>query len=413
MIFQTFKHSNIMLLMAVLLLFSRLTTSATGHSYMTKPQGDWNPSNIEWCRRGGPDPDPNDCPGPCFAENSPQFFKDSKTYTWKRGQDQTVTWHRNTHNFGFIRLTLVPKKDRMNKKVHDANAFHYACYDSNPQRCPDLGFCGTGKTEGTTRIKVPAVPDGEYVLGWTWYGAFAGKGEGLKGELFHFGDYWSCSNIRISGGNVGPVGRRAFKPQLSTGTQAGTCKSINNKLGTCPVEPCPNAYGKRRPSAMCPSGFKLKQGKCFSPFDGKNSAPAVIPLKVHTITDKCCDRRPLNKPHIGGIYLRGLDAQGVPRSKRCLCRHEVIKENEYPHGVSFEVFPVGLGTKFQHVRFRIDGVKYNIETEKPYVLVGDVGKKYNEFKTMKVNSPIKIEADLLMNNGVYDGYNIVSVTFKK
>lgn len=377
--------------MAAVLVFSSVTINATGHSYSTAPPPDWKPGTRAWCRVGGPESD--NCPGPCIAKNSFQYFRAAETTTWRRGEEQKVTWIRNTHQFGFVRLALVPEKDRMNKKVHDANTFHYACYDSNPQACRVPTLCGTGKTEGTTKFKVPAVPDGKYVLGWAWYGSFAGRGKG-KRELFHFGDYWSCSFIRVSGGNVAPVkGKAAFKPELVTGTGEGTCKSMNNKLGVCAVEPCPGAYGSLRPRGMCPAGFKLNGGTCYSPHDDKKTPPV-----------ECCDRRRRSRPHVGGIFLIGLDAQGNPKNPRCLCRYTEITEEEYPYGVRIEVFPVGKRENYQNVRFKINSATNNIQRAKPYVL---------KYKPTKYETQVKIEADLLLNNGAYEGYNIVFVKFKK
>lgn len=236
--------------------------SATGHSYSTYPVTDANPKGRAWCCIGGPVGANDNCGGTCIPEWSWQFFKNAHVTTWRRGSTQTVKWNRNQHKFGFARLTLVPRKYRMNKRVHNANVFRYACYDSNIRRCPYPKKCGTGKTEGTTTFKVPAVPDGDYVLGWSWYGSYANQ---IPGVLrYHFSDYWSCSNIRIAGGNVAPIwGRVAFKPQLVTGMNSGTCKSLGNRLGVCVSEPCRGTYGNRRPSGMSPAGFELRRGKCF------------------------------------------------------------------------------------------------------------------------------------------------------
>jgi len=185
------------------------------------------------------------------------------------------------------------------------------------------------------------------------YGSYDTNGKGsVRG---HFGDYWSCSNIRVSGGNLAPIqGKAAFKPQLVTGKDKGTCKSLGNKLGICAVEPCPNAYGNAQPREMCPAGFNLSGGKCFSPLDNKKPVVVPTPTRAPSNTsvaaptptrapskNKCCDLRRRVRPHIGGIYARTLNSRGIPGRKRCLCRNAVLIKKDYPYGVAFEVVPVG------------------------------------------------------------------------
>ncbi len=124
------------------------------------------------CRIGGPNNSPEHCAGPCIAEDSYFYKKDAACTTWHRGATMDVLWARNNHRYGFVRLALVPKHDRMNHRAHEKYAFHFACYDSQQTRCNDEKyFCGTDIYKFGTRVVVPNVPDGEYVLGWTWYGA--------------------------------------------------------------------------------------------------------------------------------------------------------------------------------------------------------------------------------------------------
>lgn len=258
--------TSLRILIAVVFLFSELLCGARSHSYLSSPPADWVLEREGQCRVGGPLPtDLDNCPGPCIAETSSKFKKTARTTTWKRGEQQTAVWFKNNHGFGFVRLTLVPRKHRMNFAIHDKSVFHYACYDSDSRPCRNPEFCGTGLYEGETSFTVPPVPDGEYVLGWSWYGSYAGTENGMQ-ELFHFGDYWSCAFIRVQGGSVPAVqGSAAYRPNFVTGTPAGTCMSLANRHGVCAREPCPNAHGNSRPRGMCPHGFKQYGNECFSP----------------------------------------------------------------------------------------------------------------------------------------------------
>lgn len=56
----------------------------------------------------------------------------------------------------------------------------------------------------TNLVTIPThVPDGEYILGWTWYGGTVGGTEVANtntappGERSSFGTYWACSYIAI------------------------------------------------------------------------------------------------------------------------------------------------------------------------------------------------------------------------
>lgn len=245
---------------ALLLLVALLTTSCDAHSYMVSPAADYLEKDNGQCRLGGPDKKhPDGCLGPCIDKRSWRYNKKAPVTEWARGETRTASWHLNTHNHGFVRLALVPVKDRMNLAAHNRGEFHVSCFDSNSKKCAEGEFCGTGTKKGTTDFTVPAVPDGDYILGWAWYGSYGTTGVGATMRKYLYGDYWSCSNIRIRGG-VPVSKKRPFK--FVPGTGAKTCKSMTNKLGVCKIEPCPNAYGKREPQELCAGGMELKNGEC-------------------------------------------------------------------------------------------------------------------------------------------------------
>lgn len=98
--------------------------------------------------------------------------------TWARGDTVPLRWFRNNHEGGFVRWSLVPAARSGDQAAHDAAAFAYGCYTVNRYKCTpeeEVRHCGGDNTGSGARYeaRVPTnVPDGEYVLGWTWYGGY-------------------------------------------------------------------------------------------------------------------------------------------------------------------------------------------------------------------------------------------------
>lgn len=92
---------------------------------------------------------------------------------------------------GFTRLTLVPKDQWTSAAAHSERAFWYSCWSAGREACPSGdkdkkggGRCyddGDGSRFGTTMTIPRVVPDGEYVLGYAWYG---GLGDGFTESFF-------------------------------------------------------------------------------------------------------------------------------------------------------------------------------------------------------------------------------------
>lgn len=246
-----------------------------GHSYLINPTADWMIEKQPECRVGKPeDPDfghlaPMNCPGPCgqtgplsFRSNG-EFFSLTKGNTkLSRGQKLYMKWTRNNHFGGFVRFTLVPKSKRMEKHVHDMFAFHFSCWEAGETRCD--GHCGTDQKgkRFQTEVEIPSVfPDGEYVLGWTWYGGIRHRDGSEKSE---YGDYYSCANIVIQGGNrVKAVHTPVFIPGMND-RSIRKCLSAVNRLGPCAREPCKRNGRRFEASHMVPHCFNGNSLK----FDG-------------------------------------------------------------------------------------------------------------------------------------------------
>lgn len=192
----------------------------------------------------------------------------------------------------------------MDKKVHARNAFHYSCWGANPVRAnsnekgrDSYGFSlvgGDGALHNlplayyTVNITIPAViPDGDYVLGWLWFG-------GIGGSIYQntptspyplglFGDYWSCAYIRIKGGK-----KRASShiPQFINDMKqfwSKGCYAANDGPGNCVYEPCtdpgkiqvPRVFkGGKRPSPLIPKYFMRAKPR------RRYSLPTPVPYRI-------------------------------------------------------------------------------------------------------------------------------------
>lgn len=191
-----------------------------------------------------------------------------------------MKWTKNNHFSGFVRFTLVPKSERMNKGAHDKFAFHYACWEAGEVGCENGDECGTDESRlrYQTEVEIPRIfPDGEYILGWSWYGGSKYIDGSDKAE---YGDYYSCANVQIHGSIDGNGAWQDDKSHESEYTPVfipgmndkskTKCKSAVNKLGVCVTEPC---YARYEASWMEPAGF-----------ENGNSPPPVKASDVLAIT---------------------------------------------------------------------------------------------------------------------------------
>lgn len=164
----------------------------------------------------------------------------------------TVRWLKNNHEGGFIRLSLVPTGKMYDAKAHTKFAFYQGCWEQNRHKCGRQA-CGSDRAHVAFRrmVSVPDnIPDGVYVLAYMWYGGLAESRS--KGR---YGDYTSCSFVRIKGGgrvhnsympifHAGNTGRFGSRPK-------GRCHTA----ATSPLDCARGCEGRRNVVAI-PEVFK-------------------------------------------------------------------------------------------------------------------------------------------------------------
>lgn len=214
-----------------------LPTPAVGHSFMSVPLP---MSRMHGCRLGSSTLSGNGpqsgrlgkCPGPCpNSDFRPESNPSNPAAVYRRGSTYEVRWTRNNHEGGFVRWALVPVAQKDNKHAHEKFAFHWSCWNINRFQCSPMERqrdCQYDRNNHAFRdyLRIPAnLPNGDYVLGWSWYGG------GRKGGRSHFGDYFDCSYVRVEGG-------RNLEP-MHVPTLAGRgCWATVNRPGICKSEPC-------------------------------------------------------------------------------------------------------------------------------------------------------------------------------
>lgn len=183
-----------------------------------------------------------ECSGPCppiwrsgraKARNNPS----NPSATWQRGQKVNIEWHRNNHEGGYFRRSLVPVKHMFDPAWHKKTAFEWGCWNQNRYQCGKNPECGTDKKGFAYRneMTVPTVfPDGDYVFSMLWFG-----GLHWRRNKALFSDYYTCAYVRIRGGQLS----RSHRPSFIRGknhrkVKPGTCASTSSFAGECGGVPC-------------------------------------------------------------------------------------------------------------------------------------------------------------------------------
>lgn len=348
----------------------------SAHSHLGYPR----PTRRLDCRVGNRRDRP--CPGPCppldtYGEPT-GYTASNPAVTWRRGEQRTVTWHRNNHGdgeSGFVRLSMVPVNQVMNKNAHKRFTIQISCWSAGLHWCSSRNIheCGND-SEGKAyqvRITVPtSYPDGVYVFGWAWYG-----GGDHRGKSF-FGDYYSCSFIRINGGD-GPTA--VWKPVFVPGAnqkRTDACMSAANRVGVCPREPChvgpvKPMYPTDLPSAIYRKDLDNGEGRCDS--DNSESCGNV-------------DQKPNKRTRLSfNVHGMKIIDVGTGNSRDTDGTRFSLKMSDYNQG-----FTLALRTSG-----RIGSVKFNVgkfshtEYVAPYIINGNPGRLHG-FNVCRKNRTVDI-----------------------
>lgn len=338
----------------------------SAHSHLANPL----PTRRLDCRAGNGRP--KDCYGPCPALDTYGEPTGVSPYrpaeVWKRGERRTITWHRNNHGkgeSGFVRFTLVPIDRMMDRSAHEKFTFQVSCWASGLHRCRsrNVHVCGNdaeGKAYQVPIVVPSAYPDGVYAFGWAWYG-----GGDFRGRSF-FGDYYSCSFIRIEGGSpVVPSCKPVFVPGLNT-KYADGCVSAASRIGQCSREPCHIGTVHKMTPRNLPGSILRRD------IDGQNMRhPTQIP------SDRA-PRRP-NPPgrkneNRSSIKIKGLLVVDVKtkRMRRSRGRVIIVRTKKHKEGFTLALDVAGA---VERVQFEVRG-RSQTEYLPPFIVNGNVDGYY-------------------------------------
>lgn len=216
-----------------LLLLILLLTRCNSHNWMIQPRPynrmykrTWNCEGIY-------------CHTACQSKLSETFnSRERPDRVYRRGEKITIKWTRNNHRGGFFRISLVPVDQMYSRDWHSRMTIMHGCWETGKYNCRS-DDCGTdkGKIAYKRDIVLPDVfPDGDYVLGFVWYGGIY-----YTREVGFFGDYYSCSHVRVSGGKR--LSTASYKPYFEAGkgefVQDGRCQTSADAVGDCGNKGCP------------------------------------------------------------------------------------------------------------------------------------------------------------------------------
>jgi len=137
------------------------------------------------------------------------------------------------------------------KASHEKMAIDFGCWNVGRFHCNEFDFhrdCNYDRNNEafSKMLYIPPIyPDGDYVLGMTWYGGGEGWG--------HFGDYYDCSYIRIEGGDRLEDSHTATFHAGGGSKYDDGCESTADGMGVCWKEPC---IPIRKTYKMVPKEFK-------------------------------------------------------------------------------------------------------------------------------------------------------------
>lgn len=212
--------------------------------------------------------------GPCES-NLIKPIGQRDVYT--RGQEVPVMWFRQHHPGGFVRLAIAKTSDSENSAAFDRNIIKYACFEdgcSQDTQSEVLGYLNGPNTgdpgrNGTcnSKVTIPSnLDDGEYTLQWIWFAGGVNNGD----RRAVFGDYFSCSDFVIRGG------QHSGKPKVVfEGGDAAIHDSTKCRYWGLPdMKYCPDAKcAKSDPKVGAPSEYLRSMGVDLS----NNETPFTPP----------------------------------------------------------------------------------------------------------------------------------------
>ena len=367
--------------------------------------------------------------------------------TYKRGEKVNFRWAKNNHDpSGFVKFSIVPYEDRCRGPLHKKMSFYYTCWGRGLYRCYG-DECGTDSNGEafSADVELPTVlPDGEYMVGWTWYG---GGNLRKAGNMGHWSDYFSCTHITIKGGAM----TKTYTPRWRPGDGAeytDGCMSSVDKVGLCRVgEDCRDTEMKVMPPAefkdgTTPDDMTLEMyGGDEAEVDSEDSppeppapeSPSASPAEeeaeeesykgssndddsdVDTDTsasdstsgDTPSSEERKDPDEITGVFIVNADSDEV------LSDNDLLENDENEITIDDKLPSVNLiadveSDDVDYVDFYVDGKLVQTERSAPYALASNSGRDYRPWKEAAEGGTFEVKISVKDR----DDKELTSATFK-
>lgn len=313
---------------------------------------------VETCRVGGNEGFFANCPGPCpNYDFYGDMLPENPAATWRRGEHVEIRWTKNNHNDGFVRLSLVPLDEMWSKQEHQRYAFYYGCWSDQEFYCNEYEkhrdcFYDRENKGYKTQVAIPSVvPDGVYVLGFTWYGG---------GRVFgSFGDYYDCSYVRIKGGSFSELAEATF-------ASSGSCYASVDRLGVCDTEPCRQEHWS----------------KPRTPAEFQHGAPTIKREWYESALRRNANKVEVAEPTDFGISrFKIMDARS---------EHEIHVDQDrviwIDKSMEISIIPETFGS-IDELHWYVNGKRESVSKRRPWSISGAQRNGRNSFNYYKWNYP--------------------------
>jgi len=249
--------------MKSILVLALVVATAVGHSFIAVPVSRTNQGQSQAGCRGPA------CVGPCDGATPRAAVGTS------RGNSLDIRWPRNNHPGGFIRFAWAKTGDSGSHASFDNNVQFYTCHEqgrsaggpcapgsaSDPNGGDSQGASNPAGMCASTVVVPNWLDDGLWTLQWAWFGGG-----------FALGDYYSCVDYNVVGGNNLDTNKPAttFVGGDFSNPNSQLCKTFNTDvLHRCKNEPCDNPVFSGN-QALAPAGVGATPPPAASPPPAQN-----------------------------------------------------------------------------------------------------------------------------------------------
>ena len=272
------------------------------------------------------------CLGPCDAPLA-KAGQITPLIPLERGQDIEITWPRNNHAGGFIRIAFAPLNQSDRHTAFNQRVWFWTCHEMTckSSSADPTGGDSDGGAPGNCRTSIKAPPqlaDGKWTMQWAWVGG-----------SFQLGDYYSCVDYEVQGGE--PVSNEPMRPVFQGGDvhfpHENKCMFFNaNDVGICVNEPCTNGNMPGEQSGA-PRGFETgsTSNQTRSPDTPRSDPTSNAPPRPRSTNTRFSEPTP---------EFRSAELDSPEKSIKAVYTETFVDRNSGRFGATLSVTNIGTRT---------------------------------------------------------------------